>query len=36
MKSHNKKLMLYNLVYILKESALEKAKEMNVSLRRGS
>jgi hypothetical protein len=36
MKSHDKELILCNLVDILKESALEEAKEMNVSLRRGS
>jgi len=36
MKSHDKELMFYNLVDILKQSALEEAEEMSVSLRRGS
>jgi hypothetical protein len=36
MKSHDKELMLCDLVDILKQSALEEAEEMSVSLRRGS
>jgi energy-converting hydrogenase A subunit M len=36
MKSHDKELMLCSLVDILKQSALEEAEEMNISLRRGS
>jgi len=36
MKSHDKELMLFYLVDILKQCALEEAEEVNVSLRRGS
>jgi hypothetical protein len=36
MKSHDKELMLYDLVDILKQSPLEEAEEMRISLRRGS